>query len=160
MPIVDYPFQAQGVFSQLSPILPIKIINPRNGLEFQTWGLVDTGSDATIITGYIANKIGLNIDSVQSSPGEGAGGSFDVFEVACSINILSMDEDGNVNINDVVIEIRHRRIGVIRDLRYVLLGVNDFLKKYVLTIDYSREIFSICRPRPPQHKKKIKHRRR
>ena len=144
MPIVDYPFQAQGVFSQSSPILPILITNPHNGANFQTWGLVDTGAMATVIPGFIARSIGHNIT---------------VYPHTCSIDIWSIDNNGNVNENDVVIRIPSRSMGVINDCNCVLLGVNDFLKRYILKVNYPRKVFSIRHPRPPQPKKKIKHRR-
>jgi len=146
MPIIDYPFQAQGPFSELSPILPIIIINPENRWQFQTWGLIDTGASATTIPGFIATEIGHNIERVKPTPGLGAGGAVDVYEHTCSINILSMAQDGKVNKDEIVIKVSRRRIGVINGLHYVLLGVNDFLKKYVVTIDYPRKVFSIQKP--------------
>jgi len=159
MPIVDYPFQAQGVFSQSSPILPILITNPHNGANFQTWGLVDTGAMATVIPGFIARSIGHNIENVAPFHGAGAGGQITVYPHTCSIDIWSIDNNGNVNENDVVIRIPSRSMGVINDCNCVLLGVNDFLKRYILKVNYPRKVFSIRHPRPPQPKKKIKHRR-
>ena len=160
MPIVDYPFQAQGVFSQPSPILPILITNPHDGSQFRTWGLVDTGAMATVIPGFIARIIGHNVENVAPSSGHGAGGQLTVYPHTCSIEILLIDSNGNVNENVIAIRIPPRNVGVINGLPGVLLGVNDFLKMYVLRIDYPRKIFSIRHPRPLQRKKKIKHRRR
>lgn len=161
MPIVDYPFQAQGKFSQPSPLLPILITNPHNGSQFRTWGLLDTGAIATVIPGFIARIIGHNVENVASFSGNGAGGQLTVYPHACSIDILSMDSNGKVNEeNDIVIRIPPRNVGVINGLPGVLLGVNDFLKKYIVKIDYPRQVFSIRLPRPPKRKKKIKRRRR
>lgn len=160
MPIVDYPFQAQGKFSQPSPILPILITNPHNGSQFRTWGLLDTGAIATVIPGFIARIIGHNVENVASFSGNGAGGQLTVYPHACYIDILAMDSNGNVNEEDIVIRIPLHNVGVINGLFGVLLGVNDFLKRYIVKIDYPRQVFSIRHPIPPQRKKKIKSRRR
>ena len=160
MPIVDYPFQAQGAFSQPSPILPLLIANPHNGNNFRTWGLIDTGAMATVIPAFIAGIIGIDIGSIPSSPGKGAGGDLTVFRHLFSIDILSLDGDGNVIENEIAIRIPPRSMRIINNLPGVLLGVNDFLKKYILKINYPLQIFSVRLPRPNQHKKKIKRRRR
>ena len=160
MPIVDYPFQAQGVFSEPSPILPILITNPHTGTNFRTWGLVDTGAAATVIPAYIARTIGHDVEVVAPAFGRGVGGQVNVYAHTFSIEILSMDGNGKVNENDIVITIPPCRIGVTSNVDRVLLGVHDFLKRYILKIDYPRQIFSIRHPRPPRRKKKIKHRKR
>jgi len=160
MPIVDYPFQAQGVFSEPSPILPILITNPDTGTKFRTWGLVDTGAAATVIPAYIARIIGHDVEVVAPAFGRGAGGQFNVYPHTCSIEFFSMDGNGIVNENDIVITIPPRYIGITDNVDRVLLGVQDFLKRYILKIDYPRQIISIRHPRPPQRKKKIKRRKR
>lgn len=160
MPIVDYPFQAQGVFSQPSPILPMLITNPDNGVNFRTWGLIDTGAASTVIPAYIARIIGHNVENVIPASGRGAGGKFNVYPHTCLIQIFSMDSNGSVNENDFAITIPPRNIGITDNIDRVLLGVHDFLKRYILKIDYHRQVFSIRHPRPPQRKKKIKRRRR
>lgn len=156
MPIVNYPFQAQGVFSQPSPILPILITNPHSGFNFRTWALVDTGAMATVIPGFIARIIGHDVESVPYSSGKGAGGNLSAYLHTCSIEILSMDNNGNVTESDIVIRISPCRMGIINNLPVVLLGVNDFLKRYILKIDYPRQVFSIRTPQKPQRKKKKK----
>jgi hypothetical protein len=71
-----------------------------------------------------------------------------------------MDNNGNVTESDIVIRISPRRMGIINNLPVVLLGVNDFLKRYILKIDYPRQVFSIRFPTKPQRKKKTKPKRR
>jgi hypothetical protein len=160
MPIVDYPFKAQGVFSIPSPILPVLITNPHNGANFRTWGLVDTGAVATVIPGFIARNIGHNVENVATSSGDCAGGQITVYPHTCNIDILSMNSNGNVNENDIIIRIPPCKMGVINDCQCVLLGVSDFLKKYILKIDYPRKIFSICLPKLSQQKNKLMRKRR
>jgi|SRR3972149_8685122 len=146
MPISDYPFQASSDIPTPSPILPIKIINPDNGKVYKTWGLVDTGAFQTAIPGHIAQAIGHNIDAVKAMDGCGAGGALSIYPHSCSIEIFKMDSKGIVDINTVVHKISCRRIGVIKDLPFVLLGVKEFLRKFVLIVDYPRQQFSIKRP--------------
>jgi len=146
MPVSDYPFQASPDIPTPSPILPIKIINPDNGKAYMTWGLVDTGAFQTAIPGHIAQAIGHNINAVKAMDGYGADGALSIYQHSCSIEIFKMDSKGIVDINTVVHTISRRRIGVIKDLPFVLLGVREFLKKFVLTVDYPQQQFSIKRP--------------
>ena len=143
MPIVDYPFQAQGTFSEPKPILPIKITNPHNDFVFFSWGLIDTGADSTAIPGWIAKKLGHDIKSGKLSDCIAGGGLIRIYEHTCCIDILSMDKNGRVDDNNMAITIPDGRIGVLEHLPFVLLGVNDFLRNYVLTIDYPKQVFSI-----------------
>lgn len=158
MPIANYPFQSEGPFSEPAPILPLIIINPDNGYEYDTWGLVDTGADASVIPGHIAEYLGHNIEKGKYRPGYTGGGSTDVYEHKFIIEVLEMEEDGFVNDNVVVsIPNKGKYIGVMRNCPYVLLGVKDFLKKYVLIIDYQKQFFSIrTDPNKPPKKKRVR----
>lgn len=146
MPVRDYPFQVSPDIPIPSPVLPIKIINPDNGKSYKTWGLIDTGAFQTAIPGYIAQAIGHNIDSVKPTDGCGADGILSIYKHSCSIEIFKMDSRGIVDTKTIIYKISRRRIGVIKGLPFVLLGVKEFLKKFVLTVDYPQQQFSIKKP--------------
>ena len=64
-----------------------------------------------------------------------------------------MDSAGRVKDNVILtIPDKGKYIGVLEGCPFVLLGVKDFLKKYVLTVDYSQQVFSIRKPQPNKRK--------
>lgn len=146
MPIRDYPFQAHPQIPIPSPVLPIRIINPDNGKDYKTWGLIDTGAVQTAIPGHIAETIGHNINAVKSIPGYGADGALKIYQHSFTIEIFKMDANGIVDADSIIHTISRRRMGVIKDLPLVLLGVREFLKKFVLTVDYPQGRFSVKSP--------------
>lgn len=152
MPIVEYPFQAQGPFSEAAPILPVKIINPGTNLVWPTWALVDTGATSCTIPGHVATVIGHNVVGPPDARGETGGGRDDIYLRTCRIEIFEMRSTGFVT-NNVIITIPNGPVAVLPNLRVVLLGVDDFLEEYVLTIDYPRQVFSIRKPPPKKQKK-------
>jgi predicted aspartyl protease len=77
MPINNYPFKTNEKIFLPSPILPIRIINPHNGFDYLTWGLIDTGAANSAIPEHIAKTLGHDIRSVKPIPGFGASGNFD-----------------------------------------------------------------------------------
>jgi len=145
MPIVEYPFQAQGPFSEPSPILPVRIGNPDNNSDFPTWALVDTRATSCTIPGWIAEVIGLDVYNAPSYPGSTGGGAAPVYLHTCRIEIFEMDNTGHVTDN-VIITIQDTEMPVLENLPVALLGVNEFLEQYILTVDYPRQVFSIRRP--------------
>lgn len=150
MPIVDYPFQIQGKFRRPAPILPLKVVNPDNHFEYLTWGLIDTGATASIIPDYIAIELGHRLTEGKLCPAFTGSGDAVVYEHTGHIEVLEVKADGSVNEDTVIITIPHKgkHIGVLEGCPFVLLGVNDFLTKYVLWIDYTKQIFSVRHPKP------------
>jgi hypothetical protein len=147
MPISNYPFRAAETIRLPSPILPIRIINPHNGFDYLTWGLIDTGAVDSAIPEHIAKALGHDIKSVGSINGYGASGPCDVYPHTFKIDIFKMNNKGDVNEQQIVHTIPECRIGVIRYLPYVLLGVKEFLSKFVLVIDYRKKKVSVKHPK-------------
>jgi hypothetical protein len=58
-----------------------------------------------------------------------------------------MNSKGMVDTNQVVHTISQRRIGVICGLPYVLLGVKEFLSKFILLVDYKNKKVSVKHPK-------------
>ena len=61
MPLRDCPFRTYELIKVPSPLLPVRISNPRNGRDWLTYGLVDTGASGTSIPDYVARKIGVDV---------------------------------------------------------------------------------------------------
>lgn len=149
MPIKDYPFEPIGCPLELasySPVLPIRIINPQNNFDFRTWGLIDTGAQKCTIPEFIAKAIGHNIKEGHKSSGFTADGKVDLYEHTCRIEILKVHKNGRVDGEKIVYTIADGLVAVMERLHCVLLGVNDFLKPHILTIDYDKLLFSIQKP--------------
>ena len=146
MPIVDYPFV--DLEGSPKPAIPVILTNPDNGFEYSTWALIDTGADATAIPEYIAKQVYHNVrhQSVKKDVHWGIGGTANVYYHTFRINVLKSDKKGNVDSQQTAIRINKRLFAVIPDLHIMVLGEDDFLKNYILTINYPRKIFSIRRP--------------
>jgi hypothetical protein len=147
MPISNYPFRTSEKILLLSPILPIRIVNPLNGLDYLTWGLIDTGAADSAIPEHIAKTLRHDIQSVRPIPGFGASGNFNVYPHTFKIDVFKMNSKGIVDTNQVVHTISQCCIGVICDLPFVLLGVKEFLSKFVLLVDYKNQKVSVKHPK-------------
>jgi hypothetical protein len=102
MPISNYPFSKNEKILFSLPILPIRIINPHNGFDYLTWGLIDTGAANSAIPEHIAKTLGHDIRSVKPIPGFGASGNFDTYPHTFKIDIFKMNSKGMVDTNQVV----------------------------------------------------------
>ncbi len=147
MPIVDYPFVDIFGFGNPKPALPVKLTNPANNFELTTWALIDTGADVTVIPEYISNRLyhDLKHKSVKTDDNWGIGGTAKAYYHTFRLKVLESDRKGKISEN-TVIKINKRLFSVIPGMHMMLLGEEDFLKKYVLTINYPKKIFSIRKP--------------
>ena len=145
MPIIDYPFVSLD--GSPKPAVPVILTNPANDFSYSTWALIDTGADSTAIPESIAKAVYHNIrhESVKRDVHWGIGGTAKVYYHTFRIDVLKSDKKGNVH-EQTAIRMNKKAFSVIPGLHIMILGENDFLKKYVLTINYPRKIFSIRRP--------------
>jgi len=121
--------------------------NPDNGQTLKTWALIDTGADSIVVPGFVAKILRHNVDhkSVKKVKCAGVGGSAETFYHTFRINVLSLSPSGVVS-DKVAVKISKRELAVAPGLHVVLLGVNDFLGKYLLSIDYPKKMFSVKSP--------------
>jgi hypothetical protein len=147
MPIVEYPFVDIDGNGKPKPALPVKLINPANGFDRTTWALIDTGADNIIIPGYIARYLYHDIrhKSVKTTDCSGIGGDTTAYYHTFQLNFLGCDKKGKVSDN-AVIRINPRQFAVVDEFNTMVLGEDDFLKKYILTINYPRKTFSLRLP--------------
>ena len=152
MPITDYPFgpviASTGVSYGLWPSLPVRIINPATGLSWQTWALVDTGASNTVVTADIAAHLGHDLKHrlvIRGNSGT-AGGAAKLYFHTFTIEILARTKQGRVDEKRAVIILENRLLAVAPQSPITLLGTKDFLKDYVLTVDYPVQRFSIKKP--------------
>ena len=145
MPIIDYPFLRRGRISRPSPLLPLQVISPGNGFGFFTWGLIDTGADVSIIPEWLGTQLGHDFTAGYRDDVRTAGGSAEAFEHTFRIEIFGLEPDGTV-LPNVVATVTDQLISVMQEAPWVCLGVDDFLKDYILTVNYPEQIFSVQLP--------------
>ncbi|MBN1796738.1 MAG: hypothetical protein JW804_08695 [Sedimentisphaerales bacterium] len=126
----------------------MRLINPANSIELTTWALIDTGADNTVIPAYIARQLYHDVShrSVKTDICQGIGGQAKVYKHTFRLNILGTDKKGKVDYGKVAIRINKKLFSVVEGLHAMVLGEDDFLKKYILTINYPRKTFSLRRP--------------
>lgn len=145
MPINKFPFIRPSPQSQDLPLLWSKIINPKNGNNLPTLGLVDTGSTYIAIPGLFAAPLGIDLKSGDKEDVQTGGGSTVFYFHECSIDIYNTIDYGN-GIYNVVYAIQKKKMAFSEELTFLLLGVSHFLENFTLTINYPNQIFSIRKP--------------
>lgn len=139
MPITDCPF-VQWPGGTFRPTLPIRIINPHTGQSQKTLGLIDTGADECALPAFYATLLGHDLLAGNKIPINTGNGQTEVYEHTTRIEIF------NPLTGDIAYTINDTPIGFLPNLKVILLGVKSFLSKFVLSIDYPRNVFSIKFP--------------
>lgn len=137
MPLKDCPFLKLSKEDIPRPILPINIINPHTGRSYATFGIIDTGADECAIPAGIAPILGHNLQAGATKIIGTGNGETIAFAHTTKFEIyhpLSFK---------FVYTIQDTPIDFMPNLHVVLLGVNSFLSKFVLNIDYPRKVFSV-----------------
>ena len=139
MEITNCPFSVPENYKDFGPqpYIPIRIINPKTNQAIINWGLVDTGAFSCRLPSMCGESIGIDILKGRLCEGATAGGKNKVYVHPCNIEILDMD-------NNVLTRITGE-FAFGDSVPFVLLGVQDFLKDYIVTIDYPRQVFLISK---------------
>ena len=139
MPINECPFSRlnSGINR---PVLALKIINPHTGKSFNTYGIIDTGADECAIPAGYASFLGHNLQAGKTKIiGTGNGNTiayahttkFEVYHPVSGKLLYTIDDTP---------------IDFMPNLSVVLLGVNSFLSRFILKINYPNKSFSIKYP--------------
>jgi hypothetical protein len=144
MPIRNHPFTLTSGMSR--PMLWIKIANPRTKDAIIARAIMDTGADDCVFPAKVAAKLGHNLKAVPPKPIETAGGTTYAYSHTCRVDILGTQPNGMFGSN-VLYTIPKMPIDFVMGCDAFLLGVENFLIKFIVTIDYPRQVFSIRKPR-------------
>ncbi len=136
MPINDCPFSC---FDNVTyrPVLGLRIINPHSSKGYKTFGIVDTGADECAIPAAVAPLLGHDLqkgDIKSINTGNGTTlaythtTKFEIYHPISGKLLYTIDDTP---------------IDFMPNLSIVLLGVNSFLSRFILTIDYPAKSFSI-----------------
>jgi len=135
MPRQTYPFYTFRT-ARKKPYLPIIARNPMTGQEASTLALIDTGADVTVFPSWLTDLTGHDLMhyQVKTSITSGLGKSkIPVYRHSFVISILKPDFSG------VFCKFRKRLIDCVEDFQDEippLLGQDDILAKFKITIDY------------------------
>lgn len=139
MPIHDCPLNRNDGGS-LVAYLPVTIINPHTGNAYRTKGIIDTGADECAIPAQVAKILGHNLRSGAQTEVIGLEGAATGWSHTTIVLVHHPDT------GEVIYTVPETPIDYIRGLTTVLLGVSSFLSRFVLTLDYPRNVFSLTRP--------------
>jgi len=133
MNIINRPFTIIVAGDIARPILPIIIKNPANGQELRTFALIDSGADDCAFPAVYALMTGHNLGAgtlKEISTGNGITNAYS--------HTISLEVDG-YRIDELLIDF-------MPNLNIGLIGVKNFLKNFILTIDYPNQCFSLVSP--------------
>ncbi len=142
MPITSYPFRALKPGDIRRAMLPVRIHNPATGHHLQSWGIVDTGADDCALPASFAPLLGHNLAAGTPKQVNTGNGITNAYAHTTRIEILDINTASRV-----VYTIHDTPIDFMINLPVVLLGVNNFLSHFVLTINYPQKQFSIQSPK-------------
>ncbi len=139
MPITDCPFTVfDGAIAR--PVLNIKIINPHTKQSFKTYGIVDTGADECAIPALYAPILGHNLQAGVRRDINTGNGTTVAYAHTTQFEVYHPATD------ELLYTIDGTPIDFLPNLAVVLLGVNSFLSRFILKIDYPHQLFSIKYP--------------
>ena len=113
--------------------LPLSIRNPETGLALVTWGLVDTGADLTLLPAELAVRLGhhLTANGVRTSVTAGIEQKeLTAYAHTFEIQLLSAD------LKRVLWTTGRREFDCLPSNPPLLIGVEDFLDRFRLLVDY------------------------
>lgn len=145
MPISEYPFLRMAPGQPPRPMLPIRIFNPATGQSIISLGLIDTGADDCAIPASYADLLGHQLTAGSIKRVSTGNGITNAYAHSTRIDILRVDGE-MPDISTVVHTIPDTPIDFMPNLNMILLGVNSFLSRFKLVIDYPALRFSIKEP--------------
>jgi hypothetical protein len=134
MPILNCPFTAGR------PFLPLRIINPHTGKAHRAVGIVDTGADECAVPAFVARILGHDLSAGKMKQIKTGNGITNAYSHTTRLEIF------HPRTNQLLYTIMDTPIDFLPNLHVVLLGVNSFLSKFILSIDYPKKVFSIKSP--------------
>jgi len=146
MPIRNFPFLKTTPGSPARAMLAIRVSNPDTGLFLDTYGLIDTGADDCAIPASLAKSLGYNLKAGKIKKIATGNGLTNAYTHLCTIDIFDT-VDLVRGMLKVVYSTPDTPFDFLPRLNCILLGTKSFLSKFILTIDYPKQVFSLRTPR-------------
>ncbi len=131
-PFVTFKDETGNIVRPPSTYLPIRITNPHAGKSTIIYALIDTGADQCTFPESLAVELGHNFraNGVKSESTIGVSGSTDVFMHTFDVDILTPDR------SKIFASFENILVSCVSTEIPALLGVDDCLNHFTLTIDY------------------------
>ncbi len=146
MPIKDYPFTRIAPDCS-RPMLWIRVSNAHSDAPaILVKAVVDTGADECAFPASIASQLGHQLHKgLATKTVRTASGKTRAFSHTSRVEVLAIRADGLPG-TKVLYTLPETPIDFIQGCESFLLGARNFLKPFVLEIDYPAEVFSVRRP--------------
>lgn len=139
MPIDKFPFSTNGG-GIARPYLFVRILNPHTGKNLITYGQIDTGADECAIPASYARILGHDLMAGKEKTIRTGNGTTQAYAHITTIEILHPEAKG------VLYRLDNIPVDFLPNLHSTLLGVKNFLGKFILTVDYPAGLLSIKYP--------------
>ncbi len=133
MEIRNYPFTRISPRDPPRPFLPVIVINPHADRHINILAMIDTGADECALPASFASILGHNLHAGIKRKIKTGNGETTAYAHTLRIQIQGFST------HNVLIDF-------MPNLYIPLLGVRSFLGKFVLSIDYTRQTFSLKLP--------------
>jgi predicted aspartyl protease len=130
MSLIEQPFIQLSPSGTTRPYLKVRVQNPHTGIALTVFGLIDTGADECGFPARYAEILGHSLEkgiAKQINTGNGV-----TLAYAHTVRI----EVNGVFVEDVMLDF-------MPNLSTPLLGVKNFLSRFVLLLDYPKQYFSL-----------------
>jgi hypothetical protein len=117
--------------------------NPDTKQKLFTWGLIDTGSDTCAIPATYAEILGHNLLKGKNKQITTGNGITQSYEHTTEIDIFGFDSNSIIKSDNPILKIPETYIDYMPNLGIPLLGVDGFLERYTLTINYPHQFFTL-----------------
>lgn len=135
-PFVRYQYEDGSVDPRGHACLPVSLTNPASGSSAIAWGILDTGADACLLPGTLARDLGHDLtgEGVKCSVTSGIEQTpVTTYKHSFRMQLLSADLKRTVwQSGDVEVDCAETSLPVI-------LGVEELLRHFKITIDYPNE---------------------
>lgn len=145
MPIINYPFTV--IVPGISrPMLWVRVSHPvHQNIASKHLAIIDTGADDCLFPSDVAKKLGHDLKSVQPKQICGIRSTSLAYPHPIKIEVLEMGPTGYATDN-VLYTIPNTPIDFLEGGQNFLLGSRTFLSKFILTVDYPQQFFSLQNP--------------
>ena len=144
MSIKDYPFTRVG--SGIAyPALWVRVVNPTTCRSLTMQAVIDTSADVCAFPAVVAKELGYDLSAAIPKQIRTAAGRSCAYEHPLNLEVLEVDSTGQA-LDEIAYVVREMPVDFVENLNSFLLG-RTFLRKFILEIDFNREVFSIRQPK-------------
>lgn len=144
MKVDRFPFISLGGIAR--PMLWVRISTVDGAKRTRSLlAKVEPGADACFFPSDVAEELGYNLKSAVPVGIETIIGTGKAYLHRSIIEILEMLPDGSAG-ERVLYRIPEVLICFVENSKSFVLGARDFLSSFVLTVDYSKQFFSLTSP--------------